>query len=291
MLTHVSYKQRHEQQPFEPVSVLLALQGNLLGAVHDMLCLADARRCPVTCQSWSWLQGSLGSSTVLLDWMWCWRSRGSALCWVSNGAALPCCQIHMMHPSKALVLMYNEAVLDLLCFSTLLKMNEHACPSRLSNVHAGSHLCQVQSVPLKCFLLTQCCAPHGALIFCRPGHSPRQPAPADPARAHQPGCWDSCRRRSRDAHKHASGVGQQQCQDASRSHVQRAADLLWVSRAGCHDRLVAGDGGVMCPHNALRDRCAACDSCACSHQRRTGNTRQDCQLMCLTPVHRVQHAL
>ena len=51
MLTHVSYKQWHEQQPFEPVSILLALQGNLLGAVHDMLCLADARRCAVTCQS------------------------------------------------------------------------------------------------------------------------------------------------------------------------------------------------------------------------------------------------
>ena len=51
-----------------PVSVLLALKGNLPGAVHDVLCLADAQWRAVTCRPWSWLQGSLGSLTVLLDW-------------------------------------------------------------------------------------------------------------------------------------------------------------------------------------------------------------------------------
>ena len=49
MLPDVSYKQR-AQQLSEYVFVQEALQGNLLGAVPDMLCLADAWRCAVTCR-------------------------------------------------------------------------------------------------------------------------------------------------------------------------------------------------------------------------------------------------
>lgn len=69
MLPTALHKQGHEQQPSESVSVLVASQGNLLRAVRDMLCLADTRCCAATCRPGSWLQGSLGSSTVLRDWM------------------------------------------------------------------------------------------------------------------------------------------------------------------------------------------------------------------------------
>ena len=143
---------------------------------------------------------------------------------------------------------------------------------------------------MTCSYLTQRCGSEGALMFlCRPGRSPPQPAPADSARAHQPGCGDRCWRRSWDADQHAAGVGQQQREDAGRSHVQRAADLLWVSRAGYSDRSGGRKGWVACACTILcgargAPRCASGSSCPFSHHRRTGTTRWGCWLMCLMPV-------
>ena len=42
-------------------------------------------------------------------------------------------------------------------------MHGHACSSRLSGGHAGSHLCHLQSVSLEWLLLTRRCASEGAL--------------------------------------------------------------------------------------------------------------------------------